>query len=169
MHMRTSKTLLFLAIAGASSAAMAAQAEDSPPAPTVFVQKAAQDGMTEVELGKVALRKSKNAEVRNFAQRMVTDHGKANSELAAIARSKGINAPKALDAEHKDMVKKLESADGATFDSEYSSHMNMDHDKAIALFEAASESSDADLAGFAKKTLPTLKEHKEMASKLPGQ
>ena len=169
MHMRTSKTLLFLAIAGASSAAMAAQAEDSPPAPTVFVQKAAQDGMTEVELGKVALRKSKNAEVRNFAQRMVTDHGKANSELAAIAKSKGINAPKTLDSEHKDMVKKLESADGATFDSEYSSHMNMDHDKAIALFEAASESSDADLAGFAKKTLPTLKEHKEMASKLPGQ
>jgi ABC-type sugar transport system substrate-binding protein len=38
MHMKTSRTLLFLAIAGASSAALAAQAEDTPPAPTVFVQ-----------------------------------------------------------------------------------------------------------------------------------
>jgi putative membrane protein len=169
MHLKTSKTLLLLAIAGVSGATLAAEAEDSPPAPTVFVQKAAQDGMTEVELGKIALRKSKNAEVRQFAQRMVTDHGKANSELAAIARTKGIDAPKTLDSKHKEMIQKLESADGAEFDSEYSSRMNMDHDKAIALFEAASESSDADLAGFAKKTLPTLKEHKEMASKLPGQ
>jgi putative membrane protein len=47
--------------------------------------------------------------------------------------------------------------------------MNMDHTKAISLFEAASKSSDAELAGFAKKTLPTLKEHKELAEKLPGQ
>ena len=43
------------------------------------------------------------------------------------------------------------------------------HDKALALFEAESKSSDADFSGFAKKTLPTLKEHKELAEKLPGQ
>ena len=164
-----SRTLLFLAIMGVSSAAISAEAEDSPPAPAVFVKKAAQDGMTEVELGKVALQKSQNAEVREFAQRMVTDHGKANQELAALAKSKGIDAPKKLDAEHQAMVKEFESKNGASFDSEYSHHMNMDHTKAISLFESASKSPDADLAGFAKKTLPTLKEHKEMAGKLPGQ
>ena len=167
--MLTVKTILFLATAGASGASMAAQTQDSAPPPAVFVSKAAQDGMTEVELGKIALGKTQNSEVRDFAQRMVADHGKANQELAAIAKTKGINAPKTLDAQHKDMVRKLESQSGAAFDVEYSRHMNMDHDKAIELFEAASKSSDADLAGFAKKTLPTLKEHKEMASKLPGQ
>ncbi|HEX6396400.1 MAG TPA: DUF4142 domain-containing protein [Steroidobacteraceae bacterium] len=166
--MLASRTLLFLALAGASGATFAANAGDPPP-PAVFVSKAAQDGMTEVELGKVALNKSKDAQVRAFAQRMVTDHGKANTELAGIAKRKGIEAPKKLDAEHQDMVKKLSSQDGEAFDVEYSRHMNMDHGKAIELFEATSESSDADLAGFAKKTLPTLKEHKEMASKLPGQ
>jgi putative membrane protein len=133
------------------------------------VSKAAQDGMTEVELGKIALTKSKDAKVREFAQRMVTDHGKANRELAAIAKQKGIEAPRKLDAEHQDMVRKLESQEGDAFDLEYSRHMNMDHTKGIELFEATTESSDADLAGFAKKTLPTLKEHKQMASKLPGQ
>ena len=167
--MLTSKTLLFLAIAGVSSAAIAAEAEDTPPAPSVFVQKAAQDGMTEVELGKVALAKSQNAEVREFAQRMVTDHGKANQELAALAQKKGINAPKQLDAEHQSMVKMLEARSGAAFDAEYSRHMNMDHTKAISLFEAASKSGDADFAGFAQKTLPTLNEHKKLASELPGQ
>ena len=166
--MLATRTLLFLALASASTATLAAGAADAPP-PAVFVSKAAQDGMTEVELGKVALDKSKDAKVREFAQRMVTDHGKANRELASIAKQKGIEAPKKLDTEHQDMVKKLESQDGETFDIEYSRHMNMDHSKAIDLFEATTQSSDPDLAGFAKKTLPTLKEHKQMASKLPGQ
>jgi putative membrane protein len=165
--MHSIKTILFLAISGASSAAMAAEAEDMAPAPSVFVTKAAQDGMTEVELGKVALSKSSNAQVREFAQRMVKDHGKANNELAAIAKQKGIDAPKKLDAEHAAMVKELEATDGMAFDTQYAKHMNMDHSKAVALFEAASKSNDTDLAGFAKKTLPTLKEHKQMASKLP--
>ena len=169
MTMLTTKTILFLAIAGASGAALAAEAEDTPPTPTVFVEKAAQDGMTEVELGKVALSKSQNPEVREFAQRMVTDHGKANQELAALARQKGIDAPKELDAEHLAMVRQLEGKSGAAFDNEYSRHMSMDHTKAISLFEAASKSSDADFAGFATKTLPTLKEHKKLASQLPGQ
>jgi len=167
--MFAAKTLLFLAITGASTAALGAEAEDTPPAPSVFVTTAAQDGMTEVELGKVALQKSQNAQVREFAQRMVTDHSKANQELAALAKSKGIEAPKKLDAEHNAMVKALDSQESASFDAEYSRHMNLDHTKAISLFEAASKSSDADLAGFAKKTLPTLKEHKEMAARLPGQ
>ena len=165
--MLTSKTILFLAIAGASSAAAAAQGDAS--SPKAFVEKAAQDGMTEVQLGKVALEKSQNPEVRTFAKRMVTDHGKANQELATLAREKGIDAPKKLDAEHEAMVKNLQAKDGAAFDAEYSHHMNMDHSKAISLFESASNSADKDLAGFARKTLPTLKEHKQMAAKLPGQ
>jgi len=167
--MLAAKTLLFLAITGASTAALAAEAEDTPPAPSVFVSTAAQDGMTEIELGKIALQKSQNPQVREFAQRMVTDHGKANQELAALAKSKGINAPNKLDADHNAMVKAMQSQHPASFDAEYSRHMNMDHTKAISLFEAATKSSDADFAGFAKKTLPTLKEHKELATKLPGQ
>src|SRR5262245_29686719 len=102
-------TLLFLAVAGASGAVIAAEAEDTPPTPAVFVQKAAQDGMTEVELGKIALVKSKNAQVREFAQRMVNDHGKANQELASLAKTKGIDAPRKLDAEHQAMLRNFES------------------------------------------------------------
>jgi len=167
--MVAAKTLLFLALTSASTAALAAEAEDTPPAPSVFVTTAALDGMTEIELGKLALRKSQNPQVREFAQRMVTDHGKANDELTALASTKGIVAPVKLDAEHLAIVGTLESRNGAEFDTEYSRHMNMDHTKAIALFEAESKSDDAELSGFAKKTLPTLKEHKQMASKLQKQ
>src|SRR3954464_16097742 len=112
--MLATKTMLFLAIASASGASMAADT-GTPPPPAVFVSKAAQDGMTEVELGKVALDKSKDPKVREFAQRMVTDHGKANHELESIAKRKGIDVPKKLDTEHQDMVKKLRSQDGEAF------------------------------------------------------
>ena len=164
--MNVSKSILFLALASVSSAAMAAEGARPAPTSTEFVGKAAQGGMTEVALGKLALAKSQDPAVQKFAQRMITDHGKANSELATLAKSKGIDAPKKLDAPHAAMVESLESKNGAAFDEAYSQHMNMDHSKAIDLFESQANGEDAELAGFARKTLPTLKEHKEMAEQL---
>jgi putative membrane protein len=166
--MNVSKSVLFLALAGASSAAVAANADKAIPEPAAFVKKAAQGGMTEVEAARVALAKSQNPSIRKFAEQMVADHGKANAELAALAKTKGIPAPKDLDAEHQKMVDALRAKAGGEFDREYSQHMNMDHSKAIDLFESASKSSDEDLAAFAKKTLPTLRQHKQLAEKLPG-
>ena len=142
-------------------------AEQEGAVPATFVKKAALDGMTEVELGKIALSKSQNASVRKFAERMVQDHGKANGELAAIAKGKKLDVPQELDAEHKAMVQSLSGKSGAAFDASYAEHMNADHAKAVALFQGASKSTDVDLAGFAKKTLPTLKEHKQLAEALP--
>jgi putative membrane protein len=164
-----SKSLLFLALAGVTGAVTAADADRAVPEPTTFVKKAAVAGLTEVEAGKIALSKSQDPTIRSFAQRMVTDHSKANAELASIASSKGIVTPTKPDAEHQAMLDKMASKTGAEFDREYSQHMKMDHSKAIALFEGGSKSTDQDLAGFAKKTLPTLKEHKQLAEKLPGK
>ena len=64
------------------------------------------------------------------------------------------------------MVKALSAKSGSAFDADYAAHMAADHDKAIALFQSASRSSDPELAGFAKKTLPTLQKHKQMADSL---
>lgn len=167
--MQVSKSLLFLALAGASGAAFATDdAHKSAVDSKSFVTTAAQDGMTEVAAGRVALSKSQDASIRSFAQRMVTDHGKANAELESIAKSKGIEVPKKLDAKHQGMVDSLSAKAGSEFDREYSQHMNMDHSKAIALFESAAKTTDPELASFARKTLPTLKEHKVLAEKLPA-
>jgi predicted outer membrane protein len=136
--------------------------------PATFVKKAAMAGMTEVELAKVALDKSQNAKVRAFAERMVADHGKANTELASIAKRKNLQVPTAIDAEHKAKIDKMSSKSGAAFDAAYTEHMNADHAKALALFEGASKSKDADLSAFAKKTLPTIAQHKQMAEELPA-
>jgi putative membrane protein len=136
--------------------------------PAAFVKKAAQDGMTEVALGKVAESMAKDASVREFGQEMVKDHSKANNELAALAKRKGFEVPTALDSEHQAIVQKLKSKSGADFDHAYSKQMMEDHEKAVTLFEGAAKSSDRDLAAFAQKTLPTLEEHKEKADALPS-
>jgi putative membrane protein len=134
--------------------------------PATFVKTAALDGMTEVELGKLAASKSTNSDVKRFAQKMVQDHGQANQELAAVARAKGLTVPTKLDAKHEAMVKDLSAKSGTAFDSAYASHMAKAHTKAVALFEAASQSSDPDVAAFAKKTLPTLQQHEQLANNL---
>jgi putative membrane protein len=177
--MRVLSTISFIALLGVATSTLA-QAPDAstrvanrgdstmtePATPKTFVSKAAQDGMTEVELGKLAASKAQSAEVKQFGQRMVKDHGKANSELEAIAKAKSLQVPKKLDAEHQSMVDELTGKSGAEFDSAYSHHMAAAHGKAVALFESASQLDDSELAAFAKKTLPTLKEHKQMADKL---
>jgi putative membrane protein len=167
--MKTSTAILMLALTvGATAPVIAADADSSVPNLPTFVNDAAQAGMTEVEAGKIALSKSRDPAIRGFAQRMVADHGKANVELAALARSKGITAPAQLDAEHQAMVNTMKATADSDFDQDYAQHMNMDHSKALALFEGASQSTDADVAAFAKKTIPTLQVHKRMAEKLPS-
>lgn len=166
--MTVSRSVLFLALASVSASVAAADADSSVPASPAFVKMAAQAGMTEVEAAKVALSKSKDPGIRSFAQRMVNDHGSTNLELASLAKAKGIDTPQRLDAQHQAVIDSLRSKSGADFDAAYSQHMNMDHDKAIALFEGASKSPDPEFAGFAQKTLPTLQEHKRLASTLPS-
>lgn len=144
-----------------------ARAAAAPPdTPQVFVTKAAQAGLAEVELAKLAAASSGNEAVKSFATRMLTDHGKANTELTALARQKGLMVPTQLDSRHAELVKAMKDRSGADFDSAYAMHMVMDHIEAVALFEANSTSRDAELAAFAGKTLPVLREHKRLADSL---
>src|SRR4051812_28182100 len=77
-------------------------------ADTKFVQEAAIGGMAEVEMGRVATQKAQNDKVKQFGQRMIDDHTKANDELKSIASSNNIQIPSELDAKHKAMMTKLE-------------------------------------------------------------
>ena len=134
--------------------------------PENFVRAAAQDGLTEVELAKLAMQKSSNDQVKQFAQKMQRDHSQANSELENIAKAKGLSVPTKLDAKHEAMVKQLSAKSGAAFDAAYAAGMAKDHNKAVALFKAATLNKDPELAAFAKKTLPTLEDHKQLADNL---
>jgi len=134
-----------------------------------FVMDAAMGGLMEVELGRIAAQKGMSDAVKQFGQRMVDDHSKANEELMSLASSKGMTLPTALDEKHQKDVTKLSAMSGAEFDRAYSRMMLSDHNKDVKEFEKQStKGGDADLKAFASKTLPTLQEHLQMARALPG-
>ena len=132
-----------------------------------FAMTAAMDGMTEVELGRLATERGASDAVKQFGQRMVDDHSKANDELKQWAATAGVTLPTALDAKHQAMVAKMSRLSGAAFDKAYSQNMVKDHTKAVQLFQReADRGADSGLKTFASTTLPTLQEHLRMARDL---
>ncbi len=134
-----------------------------------WMMETAMGGMLEVEMGRLATERGMSDEVKQFGQRMVDDHGKANDELKQLAESKGVMLPTELDAKHKMMVEKMSKMSGAAFDNAYKKEMLKDHKKDVASFQReADKGMDADVKAFAAKTLPTLKEHLSMIEGMNG-
>ena len=138
--------------------------------PNGFMTGAAYSGMAEVEAGKMAVSKTKNAEVKQFAQQMIAEHTRANNELKQLAAKKSAALPTDLDAAHKAMAENMSKLSGDEFDREYMNGQVADHEKTVALFQGQADGgTDADAKAFAAKTLPALKMHLEMARKLNGK
>ncbi len=133
-----------------------------------FVKNAYQDGLAEVKAGQMALGKTTNADVKTFAQQMVTDHTTANTDLKTVADGKKVeDMPSEPSMVAKGKAKLLDAKSGGDFDKAYVDDMVSDHKKAVAAFEKeASEGKDTDVKAFAAKTLPTLKSHLSMAEDL---
>ncbi len=135
-----------------------------------FMKKAAQGGLEEVELGKMVASKAKSDDVKQFAQRMVDDHKKANDQLKSLAQQKGITLPTQMDAKGQALKSRLEKLSGDQLDKAYMKEMVQDHAKDVQEFKTASQTAkDSDVKSFASQTLPTLQDHlkqaKEVASK----
>lgn len=132
-----------------------------------FAVAAANGGMAEVALGQLAQQKAANPKVKDFGAMMVNDHSKANDEMKALAKSKGITLPAAIDAKEQKVKDDLSAKSGSDFDKAYASDMIDDHKEDIKEFENASQNcKDADLKAFAVKTLPTLKMHLDAIQKI---
>ncbi len=131
-----------------------------------FMKKAASDGQAEIELADVALKQTQNAEVKAFATKIKSDHMKAATELKRLAETKKVSvSAKAMDeaTAAKDRLSRLS---GSAFDRAYAQAMVTDHQKAVDLFTAASQSTDPEVKAFASTTLPVLKEHLQHAQDL---
>jgi len=162
-------TLRHLALAVALStsmgAAFAATSND-------FVDNAAAGGIAEVETSKLALEKSASADIKSFANMMITDHSKANDELAAIAKKHDIEVPDSTTLVKQAKEKILDLRD-ESFDAAYANNQVKAHEETIELFkkEANTVTDDkvkgaTELKGFAQKMLPALEKHLDMAKQL---
>lgn len=143
-----------------SGAVMADDAQDNQD----FAKKAAVANMFEIKTSELALQRSKNPSVKDFAQTMITDHTKAGEEMkAALSKStiKDTALPKDLDEAHQKKFDELKNAEAKDFDERYADIQEDAHDEAVSLFkDYAEDGKDANLKEFAAKTLPTLESHK---------
>ena len=135
-----------------------------------FANKAAEGGIMEVDLGQLAASKATSQDVKDFGNRMVTDHGKASDELKQLASNKGLTLPAQPGAEEKKTSDALSKKTGKDFDKAYISDMVKDHEKDAKEFEKASKDlKDPDLKAWASKTLTVVQDHLKMAKQIAGK
>jgi len=133
-----------------------------------FITKAAQGGMMEVEVGKLAQEKGSSNEVKELGKKLEQDHSKANDQLKQLAENKNVPLPTDMGAE-KAAVEKLRALSGDQFDKAFLKMAVKDHKKDINAFQKETNNAmDSDVKEFASKTLPTLQEHLKEAEQLQG-
>ena len=128
-----------------------------------FAKAAAEGGVAEIRFGELAEDKASNKSVKDLAERIVTDHTKAE-QLKTAASKDGLTIPANLDAKDQAVYTRLANLSGPAFDRAYTRDMVRDHETDIAMFRReANDGKDASIKSFAAQTLPTLEDHLKLA------
>jgi putative membrane protein len=126
--------------------------------------------LAEVELGRLADHNGQSQDTRQFGQRMVNDHSKANDQLKELAAAANIPLPNAPGPEDQAMRERLDKMQGDAFDRDYIRRQITAHQETVQLFEyEIGSGQDSQLKNFASQTLPVLMEHLELAQTIDAR
>lgn len=146
------------------------QTQETQQAHTVdelFVIVAAQGDMYEINSSQLALERSENEAIRNFAQRMIDDHTMTTERLSEVAAEVGVVPQIGLSLMHQLMIEQLTELQGEAFDHAYVRQQVLAHRNAVAVFEIAADMGENEaVRNFASENLPALREHLQMAQEL---
>jgi len=132
-----------------------------------FMKSAMEGDMAEIQLSELALQKSSNDQVKQFAQRMIDDHTKLDAQIKPMATQAGVEAPAELSAKHKAAVAKLQTLSGEQFDREYIKDMVNDHREVDQAFQSEGTAAKSpDLKSAVTQAEPIIAEHLRMAQDL---
>ena len=136
----------------------------------LFSRQASLGNTAEVELAKMAGQKSKNPAVKEFAQHMIEDHGKANDQLGSLAKAQHIALRTEWDTDHKVIRDQLSKLSGPAFDDLYIRSQIADHQKTAQLLEwHITSAQNEQLKSFSIQTLPVVLAHLQSAKALQAQ
>ncbi len=133
-----------------------------------FLRDAAKDNAFEIEASKIAAQKATDPNVKQFAEKLASDHTQLSTDLSNLAGSKGVSVSSAQ-LEKGDMKKldKLNKATGKDFDKLYVKDMVKDHKEDIKAFKSeASKGKDPDVEKWASNHISALQQHLDMAQDL---
>jgi putative membrane protein len=154
-----------LALAGLIGFTQPAEAAGAGASTRNFVQAATVSNGFEIMASRMAVERSRNPEVRDFARMMIDAHSRADDELRDALRHSSYrmrNMPNDLDGKHRSMLNRLERMQGPGFDQTYISYMRSEHSAAVALFARYARSGpNPALREYANTMLPEIREHQE--------
>jgi putative membrane protein len=149
----------FMAAASSVVAADAVSREDKE-----FLKNASELGLTEIQLGALAVQRATSPELKALGGELVAHHGKSNQELVLLAQKKGVELKTEPTRAQKQMLAEFEAKSGAEFDKELMEHVRKDHEKGIRTFaDAAADSKDPEIKAFAVANVAPMREHYKMA------
>lgn len=162
------KNLLICSIvAGLSAFSVSAQPNLPPkvnPADQAFLRQAAEIDLSEVDLAQLAQQNATTEQVKQFAQRMITDHTSNLQTVKDLAARKDVKLPDQLSASNTALYARLGKLSGTDFDHAYINAMVEGHTKAVALFKKESQTAtDSGVRTYASQTLPVVEEHLKLA------
>ncbi|SCZ58480.1 DUF4142 domain-containing protein [Thiohalomonas denitrificans] len=132
-----------------------------------FVTKAAQDGLVEIKMAKLAQKKAHSDRLKDFANVMLDDHSLAKQRLEEVAKQIGIKLPKQLSESQKNLVDKMSKYKGDQFDRHFVSTILQEHKKDVSLYHRESEHGGNDeLKHLAAEIAPVLEKHLDMAQSM---
>jgi putative membrane protein len=139
----------------------------SSPVDKMFVRKAMQGGMAEVQLGQMTLQKTTNDQVKQFAQRMIDDHTKMNDQMKPVAQQLGVDVPAQVSKKDRALMSKLNALSGPAYDQAYIQDMVKDHKQDLNDFQMeASSGQDQTVKDAASQGSKVIAQHLQMAQQL---
>lgn len=142
------------------SAGVALPPQGLPLDAATFVNMAADQ--FEIQSSQIALAKTYNSDIRNYAQMLINDHTQLSSQVAAAAAASGLAAPiPVLSADQQRMLNELQASPaGSSFDMLFLKDQIMAHEMALALHSNYASAGDTPaLRAVAASAVPTVSMH----------
>jgi putative membrane protein len=137
------------------------------PLDKMFVSKALQGSMAEVQLGRLTLQKSNNEQLKQFAQRMIDDHTKLGEQMKPVAQQLGVSEPKGISKKDKKTIAKLQGLSGSAYDDAYIKDMIKDHKDDLSDFQTeASSGQDPTVKDAANQGSKVIAQHLQMIQQI---
>ena len=145
----------------------------APPNDAQIAQIVLTADTVDVDYGKLAVKKTKNAEVKAFAETMIRDHTAVNDKAAALAKKINLtpeasDTSKSLKADGKKQLAKLKALTGTEFDKAYVDNEVSYHEAVIGLLDKTliPNTKNAELRSLLESGRPIFAAHLEHAKKL---
>jgi putative membrane protein len=142
-------------------------AGQASPMDKMFVAKAMQGGMAEVQLGQLTLQKSSDDQVKQFAQHMIDDHTRMIDQMKPVAQQLGVSVPNKVSKKDTKTMAKLEGLSGSAYDQAYIQDMVKDHKQDLSDFQTeASSGQDQTTKDAANQGSKIISQHLQMIEQI---